>query len=510
MLYEHNRVTYDKVVCMLEKFGRCAIIQATGTGKSYILNELINTVFLGMNILIVVPTKALIEAYELTGLYDSTNIQFTTYAGLSTCRKSDVIVLDELHRAGAVVWGKWVKESLARAKYFIGLTATPIRYLDKGRDVAQELFGSAIVYGPTREEAISSGILPSFDYVAILSETKEILDNVNDYSFEYKKRVHLLLDEYQLSERIKRYVVGHKKIVVFYPNIETLLQADIELYTWFGDNVHIYQVHSMQSHIANREQLRAFNWDSSLCVIKSVDMLNEGLHLEGVTLGIGARKTKSRNILEQEIGRILSASNKAYKPVFIDLVRNFEEVMVDSSSSSTVNKRGEKKVFCQDGKLEILISYDEVLLDINDIFLRMHGKWAEYEDDIIRNFYAIEGADCYVRLYSRSRKDVQKRAKLLGLTRYNRWTTEEDDIIKKYYTIERDKIWERLPGRTQQAIRNRANQLGLGVAWTTEDDLYILNNYEQLGYDALLEHFSTCTREELNLRLKRLGFYLGC
>ena len=53
----------------------------------------------------------------------------------------DLICLDEFHRIGAPGWGERVDELLKanpNAKIF-GTTATPIRYLDKGRDMSDEI-----------------------------------------------------------------------------------------------------------------------------------------------------------------------------------------------------------------------------------------------------------------------------------------------------------------------------------------------------------------------------------
>lgn len=54
----------------------------------------------------------------------------------------DIIALDEFHRCGASKWSRGIAKSInnnSTAKV-LGFSATPIRYLDKHIDMAEELF----------------------------------------------------------------------------------------------------------------------------------------------------------------------------------------------------------------------------------------------------------------------------------------------------------------------------------------------------------------------------------
>lgn len=513
MLLEHNIPTYNKAVELLENNGRCAIIQATGTGKSYILMELIENVFKACTVLVVVPSNALIDSYLLLDDYNKSYITFTTYSGLRTItEKFDVVVFDELHRAGAPTWSTYAKELIGRSKYYVGLTATPIRYLDNLRDMSKELFGEDIVYGLSRDAAVDCGVLPEFDYIAILSDVDEYINSVKDMSFDVKKHVQLLLGEYQLSERIKKHIPGHQKIIIFYPNIETLTHANDEIRGWFDCDVNIYQVHSKQSRKENKGQINSFNEDNHVSVIKTVDMLNEGIHLDGVTLGISARKTTSGNVLEQEIGRVLSASNKSVRPKFIDLVRNYDNVKYafgKPREAAIVQGTGNSKDTEFVSIKYMLVSYDEVLLEAEDLMAKIKGTWSDYEDDVIKYYYPVEGSECYIRLFSRTKSQVTKRARLLGVARSNKWTDEENNILKTYYPSERDGVWKRLTGRSQSSIQRQVKKLGLTRSWSQDEDFYLLYNYETLGVDGLLCNLINCSREDLVKRLKHLGLYSG-
>ena len=50
---------------------------------------------------------------------------------------NSLVILDEMHRAGALSWGKAVKYVLHEnnTAKVVGLSATPIRFLDNNRDM---------------------------------------------------------------------------------------------------------------------------------------------------------------------------------------------------------------------------------------------------------------------------------------------------------------------------------------------------------------------------------------
>ena len=64
-LYPHNQVTYNKVFMMLVEQGRCALVQGTGTGKTFILMKLLETLFDGLDVLVVVPKESIKEGFLL-------------------------------------------------------------------------------------------------------------------------------------------------------------------------------------------------------------------------------------------------------------------------------------------------------------------------------------------------------------------------------------------------------------------------------------------------------------
>lgn len=509
-LYAHNVITYQKVLQMLNTHKRCALIQATGTGKSFIMQELLDTLFKNMSVICVVPTLSIAQSIQLYPDWDYPNVEFTTYEELKKNTATyDVVILDELHRSGARTWKPAVEKEMQECKYCLGLTATPWRYLDNKRDMAHELFGEHIVYGPDIEQGIEQGILCGFDYVAILSDVAEYVEKIESLnpSKEIQIRMSgLELSEYTLGERIKKHIGDiSRKWIVFYSDTRSLENSDTDLESWFG-RIPTYSIYSNQSKEESKRNLLEFNNCTGTCIIKAVDMLNEGIHLDGVTGIIFARKTVSGNVFLQQLGRALSASNKTTRPLIIDLVENYRNIKVLKAGipTSKVVSKGPKPDVNTIHMSQVLISYDDVLLELEDILASTKDKWASTEDTILKEYYALEGLEVYKRLESKTKEECSKRVKYLGLTRNKKWSPEEDAIITKHFLQEKKDIWKRLPGRTLSSINRRADKLGLIPKWLPEEDLLLMRRWKTEGL-ALHVELSRHTLAEITEHAKKLG-----
>ena len=147
-LYAHNQTAYEAVMPMLETRRRAAVIHPTGTGKSFIAFQLIedhpDARFLWLS-----PNDYIFENQRRNADRAFSNVEFMTYTKLLRLSEEalgelwpDYIILDEFHRCGAYCWGVGVQRLLdwyPRAR-ILGLSATPIRYLDHCRNMAEELF----------------------------------------------------------------------------------------------------------------------------------------------------------------------------------------------------------------------------------------------------------------------------------------------------------------------------------------------------------------------------------
>lgn len=72
-------------------------------------------------------------------------------------------------------------------------------------------------------------------------------------------------------------------------------------------------------------------------------MLNEGLHVEDISGVIMSRKTDSRNIYLQQLGRAISSDPDRAKPIVFDLANNYLTYNIyEELKSRKINSRGNK------------------------------------------------------------------------------------------------------------------------------------------------------------------------
>lgn len=513
--YAYNEKTANNAIKMLLSKHECAVIQATGTGKSYIAMAIIERLFLSKKILYVVPRTAIADSIKLYEEWKYPNVVFKTYSAIIRDHdKYDVVILDELHRAGAPVWQNAVKVLKSSAEYILGLTATPERYLDGRRNMAIELFGDNIVYGPDLTQALAQGILPLFQYIVILTDVVEYVEMIGKYKPNLPTKIKLKslnLEEYNLAQRVRKYTVNAKgKWIVFCDSTESMLNLESTIQDWFDYSVTVKYVSSSRPRKVNKAIVEEFNATVEPTVLLSVSMLNEGAHLSGVTGVILASKTESGNVFLQRLGRALSASDTDRQPVIIDLAHNYKNLKIIENSGTKLVRDLEQLSTDSNELVAIrkLIAYDDVILSIEAILEQLSSTWASWEDDILYAYYKIEGSDTCLRLNNKQGDDVINRAKLLGITRNVMWTEYEDDILRTHSKKERDILWKYLPERTQGAIDGRLRKLGLIRSWTPSEDLILMKHWDLEYYDVYLRLPGRDVDEIVN-RARKLGLVGG-
>lgn len=201
-LYKHNKVAYEKVEKMFEKENRVAVVHPTGSGKSFIsLKWLYDN--RDKKCLFLAPTLAirdqLIRHIKSSGLElsDFKNLEFAIYPNFASITDEfleqhhyDCVVLDEFHRCGATEWSKGINKLLNHNPNIkvLGVSATPIRYLDDNRNMAEELFHGNIASEISLAEAMAKGILPVPTYIQGIYSFQEDLD-------KFQARIDRLTDE---------------------------------------------------------------------------------------------------------------------------------------------------------------------------------------------------------------------------------------------------------------------------------------------------------------------------
>ena len=529
-LYKHNKTTYNKAVDILNKTGRVAIIQATGTGKSFITMKLFQDYFKGLKKLYIVPKNAVADSIRMYKEWDDTDVVFTTYQTLQNIdehtlylytKAFDVILCDEFHHTGAPVWYKAINVLSNNAKYFIGLSATHIRYLDGNRDMAKELFGSSIVHGPSLREAIEQGILPKFQYISLLYDTQEFIrraeGSCSPLDIESKTKIEKFrLSEdgsYELGVRLRKYIKeDNRKWIVFCSSIEQMQDIDIDIRNWFNtDSVRIFKLHSKLSRKQVQNTLSDFNQSQGLSALVCVDMLNEGVHVEGVTGLIMLRRTNSPIIFLQQLGRALSASNKDKVPQIIDVVENYANLHSMLNLCSKIQKSTEEKedkVSLVSGKELFIV--DDLLLQAENILesitnFKEEFEWQSWQDELIKEYYPKEGPSMYYLIEGITKQQCSKRARELGVKYVRYWTEDEDFILKRYYSSEGSDVYKRLEGRTASACTARARTLKLRYygKWTIDNEI-ILRTYYGIEGEKCFKRLPNFTEEEIRDKVRRL------
>ena len=344
-LLPHNNEAYLKVIEHFKDNNRAAVVHATGTGKSYIIASVADK-FPGRVIVLAPNYFVLDESRKLC----SERIEFRTFASLmydeSPASDYQLICIDEFHRAGAEEWGKGVArllEANPNAKV-LGTTATAIRYLDGQRNMADELFDGNVVSSLSLREAIDHGIIQEPTYVASLYAFKETYSAIKEQIMASNKKseedkmkamrtlngiAHNWENAHGVSLVMRKYLHKDiKRVVVFCSKVAKAAKARDILGPWFAgagfNHIRFYNIDYKEKNV--KKEMEDFQMDNfdGIKVAISVNMLNEGVHVDGVDAVVMMRNTVSPNIILQQIGRCLTAKKTEHKPVILDLVNNMD------------------------------------------------------------------------------------------------------------------------------------------------------------------------------------------
>lgn len=355
-LYEHNQKAYDALLDMLGECDRACVIKPTGTGKFVILAKMVQDnpdkrfLLLGTNDYMFNDQMA--NLAEIAPGFTPENLQFMTYsAAMMAARRGeeissyDVVVADEFHHCGAEEWGKGVTHILDanESAKVVGLSATPIRYSDGGRNMADEMFDGNVAYSMELEEAWLRGILPIPKYVTAFYEApKELgrlaksIAGIKDemvmkrFQKKYENLRRSLTEAGGVREAIAKHLKKRDaKVIVFCPRVAKLREFMLLRREWFGavnSEIHAYKTVSADPY--GSEDFQAFKDDESdaLKVLYCVNQLNEAVHVKGVDAIVMVRPTKSPTVFYQQLGRVLSSGGNR-TPLVFDFCNNFGSIV---------------------------------------------------------------------------------------------------------------------------------------------------------------------------------------
>ena len=356
-LYPHNKHTYENITSLFETTKSVAVVQATGTGKSYLISKVM-TDFIDQPKLILAPSNYILDQ-QLRIVPWMTKVTRMTYTkGMMISDqeiqqiKPNLIILDEFHRCGATEWGQGVQRILSTypESTVIGTSATPIRYLDDNRDMGEELFQGVQVGNLSLVDAISRKILPEPHYISSLysldeeietltekvkgtklgkDEKKDILNDIKQSKIDWEKTSGV-------PELLRKHLPPEvNKVIVFCKNQKHLDHMEVEVPRWFQKSgTHrfrkIYKTFDgYQDSDKEFDKFKKATDKDTVHLLFAIEKLNEGIHIPDVGSVILLRPTESPIIFYQQIGRCLQV-NSDHNPIIFDLVNNFRKIKADN------------------------------------------------------------------------------------------------------------------------------------------------------------------------------------
>ena len=524
-LYPHNQAALNHLEEALKYTRRAAVIQPTGTGKSFVALAFIerrpNNSFLYL-----APSTHIFNQLKHHAGHTDVLLHTTmmTYQKLCLLHEDelgklepDYIILDEFHRCGADDWGSAVDHLLALYVecFLIGFTATPVRYLDKAgtRDMSEELFHGSIASYYTLQDAINDKVLPVPHYVLgdiLMNERVSSLETALTQVASYGRA---RTAGYSLLESLKRNMAEAQgideifkchmpnrfaKLIVFCRNLEHIAQCREDMHRWLGPGKKIREYVCRSDEKAADIELNAFAGDNERTAIRllyCVDMLNEGIHIKDVDGVVMLRPTISPIVYLQQIGRCLACSSDgSTSPVIFDLVNNYESARVEESGQRVFNIEFSHHPSSGKGKNTpipfymsgVPTQFEAILEKFDHLFTRA-GRW-DFCYSILQEFYHEYGQYPHSRTCYRGIK-------------IGRWLSEQILYIQhNSLSVARKERLEMLPGWSTFLIERQPTR-------RTFDDYYkeLLVYFEREGHiDIPQSYINPSTGCKLGLYLTRL------
>lgn len=496
-LLEHNEIGYSKLVDTLRDNTCATVNHATGTGKSFIaLKYLYNN--RDKKYLYLAPTYHILTQLvkrdaKTLGIEDGElNLDTDIYISLlkmdmkELYEKYDGFILDEYHRAGAPETYKKLKELkeyIARdnKKKFIGLTATPIRYLDNERNMTEELFDGVVASKISLADAIIDGLLPTPYCICSLISCEEkyykVRSKVNKMGASkeksnYTKELSFVGSKITSKEAFYNLFRQHipeqnGKYIVFCNTVDELNKYKRIADYWFPQSTGLkkYTVHSLQSIKKNQSELDSFNAvTSGMNLLFCIDILNEGIHVNGVDGVIMLRNTTSPRIYFQQMGRALSYSNRKKTIRVFDLVNNFSNHNAIYSVYLEVIQRLNERYTNDPKKREEVLAKFRIFDETSNVISRLDEINGEIdEQDLIRqtrireaigkfeSYFSKNSPSSYI--FSRRHLDPSLQTAYTTLSKYEKCVRNEE--FSRLYNIP-----VLFPRTLSLSIQDREKRLG--------------------------------------------------
>lgn len=531
LIYKHQKKAYALMKEALRKNGRAAYVFPMGCGKSFLPLKYMEefpdkkVLLVSPNIGIINQFKRYISTYLLNGKKSTRNelpnFRAITYqkialAGTIENLKPDVIIFDEIHRMGAENWEPAIDKLISANPNaeIIGMSATPER-TDK-RNMAYEKFGDSVVYEMSLTEALNGSkenevVLNGARYARVISALKSDLR-------QYREQIEQIEDEGKRSILLKKYselssIVSDSpdiadimesamkkkngKYIVFCSNREEMFEKMKQVQAIFGkvnSNIRVDYIITKKNRDGktqkeNRLTLEEFEGrerGEALNLLFCVDMLNEGVHLEGVDGEVQFKPTESKIRYKQMVGRVLSSNKEAEETVIIDAVNNWIrqiDTYVELESAVSVGNRtkGESKrdnknfLRLTDEELELVELLQEIQeginYQINNTFDEII-RWLETHDGHLPRGNISKG---HIYMRNDDLNEEEKYERML----YQRWSrSPEKKILDEYAGVPVSEFPKQLEEYVNKIYLLRSYGLGIKKPLTYDEIIKWLETHD--------------------------------
>ena len=430
-LLKHNQEAFQEINKMIESgIKKIAIPRATGSGKTYLVGALAEQ-YNNERKLVLEPTRPLLDSIkEKFNEFGITNTDFITYQKLIRMSDEDiaamdykVIFLDEAHHGTAPVWGMKIDYLMKTHSdsIILGTSATTVR--NDGVNVVETLFDNNAIGELSLSTAIARKVLPCPHYITAIyriddefEKLKKHIEDSTNTKDEKKEFYHKMQEmkihfekSYGIPLILNKYIkVQNGKYLVFCKDKKHLNAMRDVVIDWFQTagkkNIHSYAVYS--DYPEKEKDYKNFCEDNSdsAKILFSINMLNEGLHIEDISGVLMLRTTRSNLVYLQQLGRLLEAGNMDKYLLVFDFVNNFscvnDGVGLLQEIKDAIAREKESDSDFDDSGFEDIDTYFvlDQILDVQEMFReiegRLEGSWDLYIK-ALKQYKEREG-DCFV------------------------------------------------------------------------------------------------------------------
>ncbi|OPJ62584.1 UvrABC system protein B [Clostridium oryzae] len=272
----------------------------------------------------------------------------------------DYIIIDEVHKAGAMSYQKIV--DYFKPKFLLGMTATPERTDDF--DIFK-MFDYNIAYEIRLQQALEENLLCPFHYFGItdISIDGKVLDDTTDFRY--------LVSDERVNHIIKKlnfygYCGDKVKGLIFCSDKKEARELSDKFNKRGYRTVALTGDNSQPEREVAIERLEQEENSNCLDYIFTVDIFNEGVDIPAVNQVVMLRPTMSSIVFIQQLGRGLRRfENKEYV-VIIDFVGNYNKnflIPIALSGDRSYNKDTIRKYVMEGNRIIpgcSTVNFDEI------------------------------------------------------------------------------------------------------------------------------------------------------